>query len=627
MKAVVFELPSPEDMEEGRWERVLVDLHRLLAHLSPDQTRMVTSYRGRPGLMLRLPKEDLVAECGRVRLLLEAEGFEYVEHVYYQEPRSMPVPPEGLKPEAAPVLSPKKRRRELRRLLESARAFYRLNLFGEARTQFQEAHTLDPLCAEALFGLSQLEVREGRDETAERLLRRALDLDPEEASYHHALGGLLHRHGRLEEAEGAMKAAVAREPREPLFFSFLGWIYLEQGDTTRASLAFREALELAPDLPAALSGLGSTLMAEGHLEEGQILLDQAVAEDPTDLVPRLQRGWCRFHLGDLERAEADFLQVHHGNLESLRSPAALGLGRLYLQRGSLPLAIDHLRRCTGPDRAQADVALGEALFLSGRYEEAQEELERALEASPEQALDLETRLALCALRRGHLDEAESRVRRALGHQGPRAPILELLGALHGSRGDWDQAREALEQACFLEPDSAPAFFQLGWIEENLEHPDRARQCYLKALRLDPRSLEASLNLGWLYLDEGRPGEAAVVFEAALEDHPEDPELLYSLGRVLYREERFDRAVDHLHRSLLLQPERADTRAWLGAALCSAGRAEEGRRELRQALRQGPDEETACFIRRQLRQRTSRPAPRVGGLAARTRKKDRLPSAS
>ena len=31
LKAVVFELPSPEDMEEGRWEQILGDLHRLLA--------------------------------------------------------------------------------------------------------------------------------------------------------------------------------------------------------------------------------------------------------------------------------------------------------------------------------------------------------------------------------------------------------------------------------------------------------------------------------------------------------------------------------------------------------------------------------------------------------------------
>ncbi len=627
MKAIVFELPRPEDLEEGRLDRILADLHRALSHLPTERVRQVVSYRGRPGLMLQLPKEDLKPACEVVRDVLDGENVEYVEHLYYGEPRTMPLPPTGAPAATEPEMSPKRRRRELKRLLAGGHAFCRMDLMVDARAQFQAAHTLDPHCAEALYGLALVEAREDRDEIAERLLRRALDLDCGRSAYHLALARLCYRSGRLEEAEQAARRSVALAPVDPLPYDALGWIYLDLGQTERATAAFREALDRDPAMVTALSGMGSALFAEGRFEESVGLLEQALAEDPDYLTARLQLGWCRFHIGDLDRAEADFLHVLFGEAEELRDPSAFGLGRLYLQKGSLALAVEHLRRCAG-QWAQARWLLGEALFQAGQLAEAEVELRCALELDPGLQEDVEVRLAMCAMRQGRLDESETWVCRALEHQGTQAPLLELLAAIHGSRGDWHEARQVLMEACQIEPDAATVHFQLGWVDENLNRPELARDSYMRALRLDPQCLDAALNLSWIFFDEGRTGEAAVLFESALESHPDDGEALYGLGRVLYREGRFDGAIARLQQALQRQPERTDTRAWLGAALCSAGRTDEGRRELRQALREGPDEETASFIRRQLRQRTTRTAPRPEGLPARTRKKAlRLSSAS
>lgn len=624
MKAVVFELPQPHDLEEGLLERCLRSIRAELAHLPPENFRQVTSYRGRPGLLLQLSREALAAACDAIRRILRDARIEFVEHLYYEPPQ--PIPLAELEP-AAPQAPPKRRKKALKRHLEAARAFCRMELFGDARIQFQAAHELDPLCAEALYGLGVVEAKEGRDDTAELLLRRAVGLEGSKAVYHYTLGGLCHRDGRLEEAEAHLKRAVALDPDDATYFDFLGWIYLDLGQLERAAAAFQEALERIPGMGSALSGMGSVLFAEGHVEESLHLLEQAVEDAPDNLVARLQLGWCRFHVGD-ERAEEDFLQVLHGQAPELREPACFGLGRCYLRRGSLELAVEYLERSVQDDWPAAHRLLAEALFQSGRLEEAEKGFARALELDPESRDELETRLALCSLRRGHLDLAEVRIRRALDHQGPQAPLLELLGAVQGSRGEWLEARLTLVQACALEPDNVPARFQLGWVHENLEDVASARDCYLRALRLDPGCREAALHLGWLFLDEDRLGEAGVVFENALEKHPEDGELLSGLGRVLYREGRFDRAADLLYRALVRQPDRSDTRAWLGAALCSVGRVDEGRRELRQALREGPDEETASFIRRQLRRRAPRVSAVAEGLAARARKKgDRLRSVS
>jgi tetratricopeptide (TPR) repeat protein len=626
LKAIVFELPRPEDLEEGRLDRILSDLHEALAELPRDRVRRVLSYRGHPGLLLQLANEELAPACARVRSLLQNERIEYVEHLYYGVPRSMFIPAGGISAEPETKLSPVRRRRMVRRCLQAGHAFCRLDLFSDAQSQFQKAHTLDPNCAEAVYGLGLVEAWEGHDETAERLLRRAIALDPQKAAYFLALGRLLYRCSHLEAAEEAARRAIALDPADPSCFDALGWICLDLGWTEKALAAFREALDLSPSLSSALSGMGAALFAEGRLKESTAFLEQALLEDPDYLTARLQLGWCRFHTGDSERAEEDFLQVLYGPVHDLREPAAFGLGRLYLQRGSLDLAIENLQRCSG-SWGQARWFLGEALFQAGRLPEAEVEMLRALELDPGLQEEVETRLVLCCLHQGRLDEAQARVCKALENQGVQAPLLELLGAIHGSLGEWSQARQVLEEACRLEPDSAPACFQLGWVEENLDEPERARESYQRALRLDPEFSEAALNLGWLFFDEGRLGEAAVLFESALKQNPQDGELLYALGRVLWSEGRFERAIARFEMALAQQPERADTRAWLGAALCSAGRAEEGRKELRRALREGPDEETALFIQRQLRQRNPRPA-HSEAVGVRLRKKaQRLPSAS
>ena len=280
LKAIVFELPRPEDLEEGRLDRIVADLRATLAHLPTERVRQVLSFRGRPGLLLHLSKDELGPACARVREILDAERIEYVEHLYYGEPRTMAVPPAGLAEPAEPGWTPKRRRRELKRLLEGGHAFCRMDLFGDARVQFQAAHTLDPDCAEALYGLALVEAREGRDEICERLLRRALSLDSQKSAYQLALGRLYYRAGRLEEAEQAARQAVALAPRDPLSYDLLGWTCLDLGQVERAVSAFREALERSPSQVSSLCGMGSALYAEGHLEESAEFLDQALAEEP-----------------------------------------------------------------------------------------------------------------------------------------------------------------------------------------------------------------------------------------------------------------------------------------------------------------------------------------------------------
>jgi Flp pilus assembly protein TadD len=53
-----------------------------------------------------------------------------------------------------------------------------LGRLEEADVRYREALVVDPTCAEALWGLAELETRQGHTTSASDLRRRAVDLRP-----------------------------------------------------------------------------------------------------------------------------------------------------------------------------------------------------------------------------------------------------------------------------------------------------------------------------------------------------------------------------------------------------------------------------------------------------------------
>ncbi len=261
----------------------------------------------------------------------------------------------------------------------------------------------------ALYALGDLD-------GAESAYRRAAELGGRYASAEHNLGMVLSGRGDRGGAVAALKRAIALEPGNAGHHIRLGAILFRKGDRPAAEAAMRRAVEVGPQDAAAWVGLGVVLRARGDLPAARAALERAVRLRPGEANAHCQLGVIHGQLGDRAasiasyraavRADPWLLDAHYnlGNalqsegdregaarayrrlLElSPRDPAGLtNYAGLLIRKGDAAGAEPLLRRAleVEPKLAEAHGALGNALLVLGRYDEAAAEARASLALLP-----------------------------------------------------------------------------------------------------------------------------------------------------------------------------------------------------------------------------------------------------
>ncbi|MGO9245278.1 MAG: tetratricopeptide repeat protein [Verrucomicrobiia bacterium] len=163
--------------------------------------------------------------------------------------------------------------------------------------------------------------------------------------------------------------------------------------------------------------------------------------------------------------------------------------------------------------------LGDALYQTGKREEAIEHYQQALRINPDYA------------------EAHYKLGVALYQTGKR-----------------EEAIEHLQQALRINPDYAEAHYNLGVAlyeagkrEEGIEH-------FQQALRFKPDYAEAHNNLGVSLAQAGKIEEAVAHFQRALRINPDYAEAHYNLGNALAQVGRVPEAIAHYEQALRIKPD-------------------------------------------------------------------------
>ena len=134
--------------------------------------------------------------------------------------------------------------------------------------------------AQALFHQSNTALASDQFDTAEALLREALDLAPELAEAHANLAWLLERRGSLSEAVQHYEQAIALQPDNARIHLNYGALLADLKLFEAAEAAYRLALEVDPFLPGSWSNLGALLAQNLRDEEAEICLNTALQLDP-----------------------------------------------------------------------------------------------------------------------------------------------------------------------------------------------------------------------------------------------------------------------------------------------------------------------------------------------------------
>ena len=169
--------------------------------------------------------------------------------------------------------------------------------------------------------------------------------------------------------------------------------------------------------------------------------------------------------------------------------------------------IEAVQKVSGGEKQQNPYTKASMLFLSKKYEEALSEMQKAIDADPNNA-------------RYH----------------------NLLGYMLHSMKRYDEALVAKQKAVELEPNNHLYLANLGATLHNLKRYDEALVAEQKAVELEPNNPLYLASLGATLHDLKRYDEALVAKQKTVELEPNDPLYLDNLGITLHALKRYDEAL-------------------------------------------------------------------------------------
>jgi len=345
-------------------------------------------------------------------------------------------------------------------------------------------------------------------------------------------------HHRDMAAVDTLRAALCRDLGSTNTLLWLARTYRRLGDLPRASLLLDRAetlggnaqrielerrlvcaqsgrlREVEPLLPEMLVDAGADgpdvceAFVQGYLvnlrtEDAQRLLDLWQQSFPKDSQPSLLRGYIMQNMDWLGQAE----QIY---------------------RQGLALA---------PDRTAIRRRLAEVLVETNQLDEAESELARCREETPDDP-QIYFALARCAFQRSDVAQAAQRLEETL----QRAP-------------DHYEARRLRGQLKLAEGKPAEALPDLEWVVAQRPHDRTARDALGRALSALGRTDEARVHLDYVVKADEQLGRVNRLFREAFQ-RPNDAELRYEIGTILFQYGSPDDAARWMRAVLELQPDHA-----------------------------------------------------------------------
>ena len=280
----------------------------------------------------------------------------------------------------------------------------------DAVSSFQRALALRPNDPRALLGLAQAFERQGRAADADAMYRSGLSVRPDSAGALIRYGSFCHRQSRYAEAVTYFRKVTELDPELANAHMNLGASLLALGRHDEALAAFQKSISLRPSA-AGISNVGTLQFSLGRYADAKESYEHATQLAPSDFVVWANLGdACRWTPGQDARATEAYTRA-------------------------VSLARDALE--VNPKDAYARSVLALSLARTGKTNDAQSEIRRALEIDPTNASVL-YKTAVISLLGGHSDRAISWVERAVAN-GYSSKDLEQdpeFKALHDQPSFW-----------------------------------------------------------------------------------------------------------------------------------------------------------------------------------------------
>lgn len=437
---------------------------------------------------------------------------------------------------------------------------------------------------------SSLALVTGSPDQALATLQRGLETNPSNVSLLTALADLQSLLGDHTAASETLEKARTRAPRDPQLWAAQAKLAIRQGQVARGLALLEDAsLELAAD-PAVSVRMAAEraeiLLQLGDLNGAQEVLTQEQGRSPDNPELASFLAYVSLLRGDIDRAR--------GLLPLVQAAGASGGAArrleawLYLLEGRSNWALEILQGLVGRGDLSVNTRFlyARALADEGRLGRARAELEAVVARVPDH---LFARLDLAGVLRKQreYDRALEQLD-ALGApwQG-MAQAQYLRARLLLEKGDAAAAGELARGFLARAPENAGLLTLLGDAERALGRRERALEAYARASEGAPRAIEPVLARVNLLEALGRGREARAALAQFQSTHGESPVVLNLLASLELSGGAAERALQHVNRSLLLEPNYWASRLLRARILRAMGDTSRARVELQEAIHLHP----------------------------------------
>ncbi|MTV36398.1 XrtA/PEP-CTERM system TPR-repeat protein PrsT [Duganella radicis] len=456
---------------------------------------------------------------------------------------------------------------------------------GEAKAaviQLKNVLQQTPAHGQARLMLGQLYLDIGEVQSAEKELRRALELKVNPGDVLPLLGKALLLQGQYQRLLDELPA----DEQQPQLLALrghalLGLNHVDEGRAVFAQISLRH-----PGSVPALLGQARIALLAGGMDEALTLIAQALTlqADNIDAL-RLQGDVLRL-LGKNTEALAAYqailklrpaqvqahvdlanLYIQFGQLDQARkelsiarqsAPASLLLiytqALLEFKENKMTAAQDHLALVlrAAPEHLPSNLLMGAVLRSKGAYTQAEQHLRKFLEANPGHAYASKL-LASTLLNTGDAKQALALVEPLLPSQQQDVEMMSLAGELYLRLRQYNKSADYFERASKLAPQASMVRAALAMSHLGMGDNDRAVADLEQAAGLDAKSSRVGTLLVLSHLRNRQYDKALAAAQRMEVQHPDNPMVQNLKGGVLLVKRDLSGARAAFEQALKLDP--------------------------------------------------------------------------
>jgi tetratricopeptide (TPR) repeat protein len=280
--------------------------------------------------------------------------------------------------------------------LKLGNAFLNLGLLDEAEKNAQVALSLAPDCVACHLTLAQIADRQDNSEKALAYLVAAKKLAPEDSEVLFEFGKVCLERNLVDDALPALAKAAQEDPDNDSYVYVLGSANVAKAQLPDALALFQRLLKKHPHDPVLTYASGAVYYLQGKYSEAEVFLKESLTAQPNQVAAFYYLALTYDAIGDDDRAIPVFRELLKNNPQ--HAPSYVKLGGILLRAHQYEDARQNLERAISldPDSVEAHYQLGLLLKRLGKPAESESEFaeSRKLEAAQRAQKDVRLRLLL-----------------------------------------------------------------------------------------------------------------------------------------------------------------------------------------------------------------------------------------